>query len=83
MVFRMDSGNASCLCIRDHLPPWRLSTLKRVKPVKKKANDPYYRKTVCGNGQAPVKGAFLRDGDSAGRMYVLGPVTVCRQDQHA
>ncbi|CNT53818.1 Uncharacterised protein [Salmonella enterica subsp. enterica serovar Bovismorbificans] len=27
--------------------------------------------------------AFLRDGDSAGRMYVLGPVTVCRQDQHA
>ncbi|MDI8106842.1 hypothetical protein MJN85_27715, partial [Salmonella enterica subsp. enterica serovar Anatum] len=42
------------------LPPWRLSTLKRVKPVKKKANDPYYRKTVCGNGQAPVKGAFLR-----------------------
>ncbi len=57
----------------------RLSTLKRVKPVKKKANDPYYRKTVCGNGQAPVKGAFLRDGDSAGRMYVLGPVTVCRR----
>lgn len=53
------------------------------KTGQKKANDPYYRKTVCGNGQAPVKGAFLRDGDSAGRMYVLGPVTVCRQDQHA
>ncbi|ECG8260028.1 hypothetical protein FO131_01920 [Salmonella bongori] len=32
---------------------------------------------LCGNGQAPVKGAFLRDGDSVGRMYVLGPITFC------
>lgn len=69
MVFRMDSGNASCLCIRDHYRP-RLSTLKRVKPVKKKANDPYYRKTVCGNGQAPVKGAsFVMAIVLAGCMF--------------
>ncbi len=33
-------------CAFGSLPPWRLSTLKRVKPVKKKANDSYCRYAI-------------------------------------
>ncbi len=41
----------------------------------------YYRNVICGNGQAPVTGAFFSDGITAGGLHLLGPVALRGKDQ--